>query len=116
MYVPARAESPAHHHHFSANGIIFARTAAGGPMDRLRRSRLFLAIAVALVIAPAGCTSPNALAGLQVQLNDAADAMNNLQQNLATLQTSIDSMNVVLAKQDTTIQRLANAAGIPVAK
>jgi hypothetical protein len=85
-------------------------------MQRQRRSRFFLAIAVGLVFAPAGCASPNALAGLQVQLNEAADAMNNLQQNLATLQASIDSMNVVLAKQDTTIQRLANAAGIPIAK
>jgi protein-disulfide isomerase len=82
-------------------------------MSRRRTRALILC---ALTLASASCTTPNSLAGLQVQLNEAADAMNNLQQNLATLQASIDSMNVVLAKQDTTIQRLANAAGIPIAK
>jgi ABC-type uncharacterized transport system auxiliary subunit len=80
------------------------------------RRRKQVLIALALVLVSGGCTTPNSLAALQVQLNEAADAMNNLQQNIGILQTSIDSMNVVLAKQDTTIQRLANAAGIPIAK
>jgi hypothetical protein len=84
-------------------------------MQRQRRSR-FLALALATAGLAGGCTSPNALAGLQVQLNEAADAMNNLRQEIGILQTSIDSMNIVLAKQDTTIQRLANAAGIAVVK
>jgi hypothetical protein len=80
-----------------------------------RRNHL-TSIALAAVLAAGGCTTPNSMALLQGQLNEAADAMNSLRLNISTLQTSIDSMNIVLAKQDTTIGRLANAAGIPVAK
>jgi PBP1b-binding outer membrane lipoprotein LpoB len=84
-------------------------------MSRQRRTRTVTAIAI-LALLPAGCVNPNSLASLQAQLNEAADAMNSLRLEIGTLHTSLDSMNVVLAKQDTTIQRLANAAGIPIAR
>ena len=84
-------------------------------MRPIRRNRLtWLAFAAAL--ASGGCVNPNSLAALQGQLNEAGDAVNDLRMNISTLQTSIDSMNIVIAKQDTTIGRLANAAGIPIAK
>jgi hypothetical protein len=84
-------------------------------MQRHHRKRLAVVSAMTL-IAMSGCTTPNGLAALNERLNEAADAVNDLRMNIATLQTSIDSLNVVVAKQDTTIGRLANAAGIPVAK
>ena len=84
-------------------------------MSPHRRHRLtFVALAAAL--ASGGCVNPNSLAALQSQLNEAADAVNDLRINISMLQTSIDSLNIVVAKQDTTIGRLANAAGIPIAK
>ena len=86
-------------------------------MPRMRpnhRNRLYFALAA--VLASGGCVNPNSLALLQGQLNEAADAVNDLRMSISRLQTSIDSMNIVIAKQDTTIGRLATAAGIPVEK
>jgi hypothetical protein len=84
-------------------------------MQRQNRIRLAI-IGVVTLAAISGCTPPNAVAALNERLNEAADAVNALQMNIATLQTSLDSLNIVVAKQDTTIGRLATAAGIPVAK
>jgi hypothetical protein len=84
-------------------------------MQRQNRKRLAI-IGVITLAAMSGCTTPNGLAALNDRLNEAADAVNALNMNIAALQTSIDSLNIVVAKQDTTIGRLANAAGIPIAK
>ena len=84
-------------------------------MQRNNRVRLVI-VAVTALSALAGCATPNSLALLNDQLNQAADAVNDLRQNIAMLQTSIDSLRTVAEKQDTTIARLANAAGIPIAK
>jgi hypothetical protein len=84
-------------------------------MQRQNRKRLAILGAVTIV-AMSGCTPPNALAAMNDRLNEAADAVNDLRMNIATLQNSLDSLNIVVAKQDTTIGRLATAAGIPVAK
>lgn len=80
-----------------------------------RRLRTFIAL-VAVVGASSSCATPNSLAALNDQINQAADMMNNLQMNMATIQSSLDSLTLVVQKQDTTIARLANAAGVPIAK
>lgn len=85
-------------------------------MPRHRTSPWLVAAGIALAAA-SGCTAtPRSLALLNEQLNQAADAVNDLRMSIGDLQTSIDSLRTVVAKQDTTIQRLANAAGIPVVK
>lgn len=84
-------------------------------MSRPRIRPLAIAAAV-LVAATPGCTTPRSLALLNEQLNQAADAMNTLRMSMDDLQTSLDSLRTVVAKQDTTIQRLATAAGIAVVK
>lgn len=80
-----------------------------------RRRRLAL-ITVFAAGAVSGCMSPQALAGLQEQLNQAADAVNDININLSVMQSTIDSLTVVVAKQDTTIARLANATGVPIVR
>ena len=84
-------------------------------MQRQNPKRLAI-IGVITLTAMSGCTTPNGLAALNDRLNEAADAVNDLRMNISTLQGSLDSLNIVVAKQDTTIGRLANAAGIPIAK
>ena len=81
-----------------------------------RRPAAVAVIALFCAAAVSGCASPPALAGLQEQLNQAADAVNDINISLSVMQTSIDSLTVVVAKQDTTIARLANAAGIQIIK
>jgi septal ring factor EnvC (AmiA/AmiB activator) len=80
-----------------------------------RRLRTILAF-TAILCSTSSCTTPNSLAALNDQLSQAADAMNDLRMNIATLQGSVDSLTLAVQKQDTTIARLANAAGIPIAK
>jgi hypothetical protein len=74
-----------------------------------------VAAALALLGADA-CASPEAMVRLQEQLVQAGDAINNLQVNLSVLQGTLDSLVTVVAKQDTTITRLAAAAGVPVVR
>ncbi len=85
-------------------------------MTRTSRARIRLAIIVLVAAACGGCTSPQALAGIQEQLNQAADAVNGINVNLSVLQSTIDSLTAVVAKQDTTISRLANATGVQVVR
>jgi adenylosuccinate lyase len=80
---------------------------------RLRPAAL---VALCAAFLSGGCVSPNALAELQGQLNQAADAVNDIRVNLSIMQETLDSLRTVVAKQDTTIARLANATGVQVVK
>ena len=44
------------------------------------------------------------------------DGLNDLRQDNAALQQQVDSLRVVVAKQDTVIRQLANLAGMPLAR
>lgn len=83
-------------------------------MPYRRRSLVVLALLSAATLS--GCAAPQALAELQEQLNQAADAVNDIHVNMSVMQSTIDSLNVVVAKQDTTIARLANATGVQIIK
>jgi outer membrane lipoprotein SlyB len=112
MYVPARRKPSS----FQRERNRFrALDRSGGFMQRRNLIRRLAVIAL-VTLTIAGCTTPNSLAALNDQLQQAADAMNDLRMNMGTLETSLDSLRIVVAKQDTTIGRLANAAGIPIAK
>ena len=74
---------------------------------------------VLAAVAPlaAGCIqSPESQARAAQQLNDLDDAVNELRVTEAAMQTTLDSLRVVIAKQDTTIARLANVTGVVVVK
>jgi len=61
----------------------------------------------------AGCRSPQSDAYLLEQLKQMADELNASRQQTADLQTEIDSLRVVVAKQDTLLTKLAGMAGVP---
>ena len=60
-----------------------------------------------------GCVNPRAEANVAQALNDAANEMAGLKNDLATLQTQLDSLREIVAKQDTTIGRIAEVNHIP---
>lgn len=71
-----------------------------------------LALAGSLVVL-AGCVNPRAEANVAQALNDAANEMAGLRNDIATLQTQLDSLREIVAKQDSTIGRLAEVNHIP---
>lgn len=79
-----------------------------------RRSALLRAGCVALTFAlAAGCRSPQSDAYLIEQLRQMADELNASRQQTADLQTQLDSLRSVVARQDTLLTRLAGMAGVP---
>ena len=72
----------------------------------------FLALAGSLLLL-SGCVNPRSEANVAQALNDAANEMAGLKNDLAILQTQLDSLRAALAKQDTVIGRLAEVNHIP---
>ena len=82
------------------------------PIRGARHRVLFLVAACASL----SCMKPPTqqdLANGQL-LNDVTDAINNLQQGTADLQSRVDSLSLVVARQDTLLRQLAAIAGVQV--
>ena len=80
----------------------------------MRPTRLFVILCATL--AGAGCANPRAEANVAQALNDAANEINGLKNDIAQLQTELDSIRTVVIKQDSTITRIAAVNNIPISK
>jgi septal ring factor EnvC (AmiA/AmiB activator) len=82
------------------------------------RLRLFFVCASVTSIAAlaTACGNPRSEAATAAALNDAASEIGGLKSDMAGIQEQLDSLRVVIAKQDTTIGRLADVAHVPVAR
>ena len=79
-----------------------------------RSSALLRAGSIALALAlAAGCRSPQSDAYLIEQIRQMADELNASRQQTSDLQTQLDSLRSVVARQDTLLTRLAGMAGVP---
>jgi hypothetical protein len=70
-------------------------------------------VLVAVLVSLAGCRSPQSDAYLLEQLQQMANELNASRQQAADLQTQMDSLRAVVARQDTLLTRLAGMAGVP---
>lgn len=84
------------------------------PTSRLRSSLTVLGL---LAIATAGAcyTDPNKQLDQMQQTLDVTATLEDLGNRTTELQFTLDSLRAVVARQDTTISRLANLAGVPYA-
>ena len=82
------------------------------PLPLLPMPRLSLLPVVSL-IALSGCANPRAEANVAQALNDAANEISGLKNDLAVIQTQLDSLRGIVAKQDTVIGRLAEVNHVP---
>ncbi|HEX4684299.1 MAG TPA: hypothetical protein VH277_16390 [Gemmatimonadaceae bacterium] len=85
------------------------------PRFSSRRSASLLCAAAAFAFAAwlAACSNPRTEANVAQALQDAANEISGLKNDLADLQTQIDSLRVTVAKQDTLIGRIMTVNNIP---
>jgi hypothetical protein len=72
-----------------------------------------IAVVWALVFA-AGCRNPQADALIAEQMREIGDELNNARQETSGLHEQVDSLRIVVARQDTLLRQLAGMAGVPV--
>jgi hypothetical protein len=84
-------------------------------LSRPRRALVASAVAV-LAASAAGCTNPRQMAYLNDQLNQAADAVADIRTNMSIMQSSMDSLRLVVAKQDSIIAKIAAVTNVQIIK
>jgi outer membrane murein-binding lipoprotein Lpp len=75
--------------------------------------RLALIVTAAFAVTPLGCANPRAEAAMAQELNDAATEIGAMKGDVAQLQSDVDSLKHVIAKQDTVISRLVEVTHVP---
>ena len=74
-------------------------------------------VALALItLFAAACANPRAEANVATALNDAANEIGGLKNDLGQIQLELDSLRTIVAKQDTTITHLAAVANVPITR
>jgi hypothetical protein len=71
-------------------------------------------LALAFVMICAACPATKVDIAMSEQIIQLGDGLNDLRQDNAALQQQVDSLRLVVAKQDTLIRQLANLAGTPL--
>jgi hypothetical protein len=70
-------------------------------------------VAAAAVLS--SCRDPRAEANIAQAMTNVGTQFSAMQQDYAVLQSQVDSLRGVVARQDTIIGRLASMAGLPIA-
>jgi hypothetical protein len=66
------------------------------------------------LVAVAGCRDPRAEANIAQAMTEVGTTLTLVQQDYGLLQTQVDSLREVVARQDTIIRQLASLAGLPI--
>jgi hypothetical protein len=77
----------------------------------MRRYAVLFALAGAL-----SCRDPRAEANVAQAMIDVGTEISSLRQDYAVLESQVDSLQGVVARQDTIITRLASMAGLPLTR
>lgn len=75
-----------------------------------------VACALMLTLCCAACPASRADVAMSEQIIQLGDGLNDVRQDYTALQQQVDSLRVVVARQDTVIRQLANLAGVAVAR
>ena len=83
------------------------------PIPIRRRPIRRAAWIAAILVFGASCRSPQSDAYLIEQIRQMGDELNASRQQASDLQSQLDSLRGVVARQDTLLTRIAGMAGIP---
>jgi hypothetical protein len=85
------------------------------PLPQAGRARRAIVAGAVGAAALTGCLrNPSADAAMAEALNEIGNQLGAIQQHNAELQNQLDSLRIVVARQDTVLRRLANLAGVPM--
>jgi hypothetical protein len=82
-------------------------------MSCLFHSRMRKCSVVLIALLGLSCRDPRAEANIAQAMTDVGTQISAMQQDYAILQSEVDSLRGVVARQDTIIGRLASMAGLP---
>jgi prefoldin subunit 5 len=71
------------------------------------------AIAFSALLLLCSCRDPRAEANIAQAMTEVGTTISQMQQDYSLLQSEVDSLRQVVAKQDTIIRRLSTLAGLP---
>lgn len=71
------------------------------------------AIALTALLLLCSCRDPRAEANIAQAMTEVGTTISQMQQDYGLLQSEVDSLRQVVAKQDTIIRRLSTLAGLP---
>jgi hypothetical protein len=80
----------------------------------MRLTRLLVLTGAALIAA--GCSNPRSEAAVAQALDDAANEIGGLKNDIAMLQNQVDSLRTIVAKQDTNIVHIAAVNNVPISR
>ncbi len=83
------------------------------PLSALR-ALLMAAVALSFTTGCKQITNPNAEVELQQSLYDLQDLLVQMREETSLLQSQVDSLQFVVARQDTALRRIANLMGAPL--
>lgn len=75
--------------------------------------RKTIVVVFSVAVAVAACRDPRAEANIAQAMTEVGTQINAMQQDYAILQSEVDSLRLVVARQDTILGRLAGMAGLP---
>jgi hypothetical protein len=78
-------------------------------VSEMRKAFLLLCLA-----AVASCRDPRAEANIAQAMMDVGTTLSSMQQDYAMLQSTVDSLHTIVARQDTLISRLSSHVGMPI--
>ena len=75
-----------------------------------------LSVTLGALMLSASCANPRTEANVAQALNDAASEISGLKNDISDLQSQMDSLRTIVAKQDSTISRIAEVNHIPIVR
>ena len=77
-------------------------------------SRRFVRLTLLGLVATMSCRNPAADATMIEQMRQLGDELNASRQDASTIHDQLDSLKIVVAKQDTLLRQIAGMANVPV--
>ena len=69
-----------------------------------------------LALVCSACPASRADLAMNEQIMQLGDGLTDMRQDYAALQEQVDSLRLIVAKQDTVLRQLANLAGVPLSR